>query len=85
MLLTPFSFIWIFQILIGYSKFLRNTYLHILLFQLGIFVDVKTFQFWTHSLTNGSYCQCRFQGCLFSLKIEDTILNPGLTHKKAVS
>ena len=40
MLLTPFSFIWIFQILIGYSKFRRNAYLCILLFSiLGIFVD----------------------------------------------
>ena len=29
MLPTPFSFIWIFQILIGYSKFLRNAYLGI--------------------------------------------------------
>ena len=31
-LLTPFLFIWVFQILIGYSKFLRNAYLRILLF-----------------------------------------------------
>ena len=54
-------------------------------FQLGIFVDVKTFHdftvcFKTHSLPNGSYFQFGFQGCLISLKIEDTILNPGRTH-----
>ena len=35
MLFTPFSFIWVFQILIRYSKFLRNTYLCILLFSIG--------------------------------------------------
>ena len=34
---SPFSFIWVFQILIGYSKFLRNAYLHILLFSIGYF------------------------------------------------
>ena len=33
-LLTPFLFIWVFQILIGYSKFLSNAYLRILLFSL---------------------------------------------------
>ena len=43
-------------------------------FQLGIFVDIKT-----SMIPNGSYFQFRFQGCLFSLKIGDTILNPGLT------
>ena len=37
MLLTHFSFIWVFQILIGYSKFLRNAYLRILLFSNGYF------------------------------------------------
>ena len=74
MLLTPFSFIWLFQILIWYSKFLRNAYLCILLFSIEYFWDVKTF----HDL-DLSYFQFRFQGCLFSLKIEDTILNPGLT------
>ena len=47
MLLTSFSFIWVFQILIGYSKFLRNVYLHICFFQLGIFVAVKTFHDFT--------------------------------------
>ena len=47
-------------------------------FQLGIFVAVKTFQVWTHSLRNGSYFQFGFQVCLFLLKTEDTILNPGL-------
>ena len=31
-LLTPFSFIWVFQILIEYSKFLRNAYLRFMLF-----------------------------------------------------
>ena len=42
MLLTPFSFIWVFQILIGYSKFLRNAYLRIFFFFLiGIFVMLK--------------------------------------------
>ena len=30
-------FIWVFQILIGYSKFLRNAYFHILLFSFGYF------------------------------------------------
>ena len=45
---------------------------------------VKTFQFWTHSLTYVSYFQFRIQGCLF-LKIEDTILYPGLTHLKSSS
>ena len=85
MLLTPFSFIWVFQILIGYSKFLRNAYLRILLFSIGYFVDVKTFRFWTHSLTNECYFQFQFQRCIFSLKIEDTILNPGLTHIKSSS
>ena len=55
MSLTPFSSIWVFQILIGYSKFLLNAYKPILLFSIGYFVDVKTFQFWIHSLTNGSY------------------------------
>ena len=29
---------------------------------------------------NGNYFQFQFQGCLFWLKIEDTILNLGLTH-----
>ena len=43
MLPTPFSFIWVFQILIGYSKFTKTEYLRILGFQLGIFVNVKTF------------------------------------------
>ena len=36
MLLTPFSFIWVFQILIGYSKLLRNAYLHIFTFFLKL-------------------------------------------------
>ena len=48
MLLTPFSFIWVFQILIGYSKFLKNAYLRIqFFFHLGIFVDVKLFHDFT--------------------------------------
>ena len=41
MLPTPFSFIWILQMLIGYSTFLKNIYLGVLVFQLGIFVNVK--------------------------------------------
>ena len=54
-------------------------------FQLGIFVDVKTFRDFTvcfrrvHSRMEATF-SFDFQGCLFSLKIEDTILNPGLTH-----
>ena len=79
MLLTPFSFTWVFQILIGYSIFLRNAYLRILLFPNRFFVDVKTFHNFKVCFRHGSYFQFRFQGCLFSLKIEDTILNPGLT------
>ena len=39
---TPFSFIRVLQMLIGYSTFLINIYLGILVFQLGIFVNVKT-------------------------------------------
>ena len=42
MLLTPFSFIWVLQMLKGYSKFLINIYLGIFVIQLGIFVKVKT-------------------------------------------
>ena len=37
MLLTPFSFIWIFQIVIGYSKFLRNAHSRIFLFSIVYF------------------------------------------------
>ena len=44
MLLTPFSLIWVFQILIGYSTFLRYAYLCILL---CLIVDVKTFHDFT--------------------------------------
>ena len=47
MLLTPFSFIWVFQILIGYSKFLRNAYLRIFIFFNRYFRDVKTFHDFT--------------------------------------
>ena len=47
MLLTPFSFIWVFQILILYSKILRNAYLRILLIHLSIFIDDKTFHDFT--------------------------------------
>ena len=47
MLPTPFSFIWVLQMLMGYSTFLILFYLGILVFQLGIFVNVKTL------LTNG--------------------------------
>ena len=43
MLLTPSSFIWVFQILIGYSKFLEMLICVFCFFQLGIFVDVKIF------------------------------------------
>ena len=50
MLLTPFSYIWVFQILIGYSKFLRNAYLHILLFSFGYFCRCKTFHDFTVGL-----------------------------------
>ena len=38
MLPTSFSFIWVLQMLIGYSTFLKNIYFGILFFQLGIFV-----------------------------------------------
>ena len=55
MLLTPFSFIWVFQILIGYSKFLRNAHLPILLFSIGFLVDIKISMIrQTYSLPNGS-------------------------------
>ena len=37
MLSIPFSIIWVFQILIGYSKFLRNAYLPILIFSIEYF------------------------------------------------
>ena len=50
MLLTPFSFIWVFQILIGYSNFLKKKMLICVFsffFNLGIFVDVKTFHDFT--------------------------------------
>ena len=40
MLPTPFSFIWVLQMLIGYLTFLINIYLGILVFQLGIFVNI---------------------------------------------
>ena len=64
MLPTPFSLIWVFQILIGYSKFLRNANLAIsLMFQLFMILQ--------HSIPNGSYFKFRFQRCLISLKIED--------------
>ena len=43
MLPTTFSFIWVLQMLIGYSTFLINIYLGILVFQLSIFVNIKTF------------------------------------------
>ena len=36
MLPTLFSFIWVLQMLIGYSRFLINIYLGILVFRLGI-------------------------------------------------
>ena len=41
MLLTPFPFIWVLQMFIGYSTFLINIYFGSLVFQLGIFVNVK--------------------------------------------
>ena len=64
MLPTPFSLIWVFQILIGYSKFLRNANLAFsLMFQLFMILQ--------HSIPNGSYLKFRFQRCLISLKIED--------------
>ena len=53
MLLTPFSFIWAFQILIGFSKFLRNAYLRTLLFSMGIFVDLKNSMILQFVLPNG--------------------------------
>ena len=38
----PFSFIWVLQMLIGYSTFLINIFFgSILVFQLGIFVNVN--------------------------------------------
>ena len=53
-------------------------------FQLGIFVDVKTVmivQFVLETFTpEWKLLSVSIQCCLFSLKIEDTILNPGLTH-----
>ena len=49
MLPTPFSFIWVLQMLMGYSIFLILFYLSVLVFQLGIFANVKTL------LTNHGY------------------------------
>ena len=46
MLPSPFSFIWVLQILIGYSKFLRNVYLGILVFSIR-YKNVKTFHDFT--------------------------------------
>ena len=85
MLLTPISFIWVFQILIGYSKFLRNADLRILIFfQLGIFVDVKTFLDFTVCFSHVHYRMEATYSLDFRelslLKIGDTILNPGLRH-----
>ena len=48
MLLTNFSFIWVLQISIWYLTFLMNIYLGILVFQLGIFVNVKTLHVLIH-------------------------------------
>ena len=80
MLPTLFSFIWVFQILIGYSEFLRNAYLHILFFQLGIFVNRKAFHDFT-VFSDTFTLECK----LLSVSIQrclsrDTILNPSLTH-----
>ena len=44
MLPTPFLFIWVLNILIGYLKLLRNICVFFFFCQLGIFVNVKTFQ-----------------------------------------
>ena len=43
MLPSPFSFIWVLQMQIGNSTFQINIYLSIFVFQLGIFVNVKTY------------------------------------------
>ena len=42
MLPSPFSFIWVLQLLIGYTTILINIFGGILVFQLGVFVIVKT-------------------------------------------
>ena len=81
MLLTPFSFIWVFQILIEYPNLLRNAYLCTVLFFNWVFsYMLKLSRIIQIVLPNGSYFHARFQECLFSLKIEDTLLNPSLTH-----
>ena len=64
MLLIHFSFISVLQMLIEYSAFLINIYLGILVFHLGIFVNVKTF------LTN-SYILC----LIVALNITDFVLS----------
>ena len=58
----------------GIQNFYEMLICVVCFFQLGIFVDIKT-----SMIPNGSYFQFRFQECLFSLKIGDTILNSGLT------
>ena len=37
-----YSFLWVLQMLIGYSTLLMNIYLGIVVFQLGVFVNVNT-------------------------------------------
>ena len=51
MLLTPFSFIWLFQILNGYSKFLRNAQLRILFFFNWIFSKMLKLSMISHILS----------------------------------
>ena len=81
MLITPFSFIWVFQILIWYSKFLRNASVRILLF--SIIKLSMILQFVLDTFTSGwKLLSVLISGItvLLSLKIEDTSLNPGLIH-----
>ena len=77
MLPTPFSFIWVFQILIGYSELLRNAYMRIFFFQLSIFVNVKAFHDFT-VFSDTFTPECKLLSALISkmsisLKIEDKI------------
>ena len=83
MLPIPFSFIWAFQILIGYSEFLRNAYLRVFFIRVFLYMlklSIILQVFFSDTFTP----ECKLLSVSISkmsssLKIEDTILNPGLT------
>ena len=70
MLPIPFSLIWVFQILIGYSEILRIAYLRILFFSIGYFCKVKVFQDFTGFLR---HIHSRMQAT-FSFDFKDVYL-----------